>query len=855
MFHRCTRLCALLLIAFVGAAWAQQGPREFGQGSPGNVEQLPPGQLKQALKSLPPKARGRAMGWLQGFSFPEADIDTLRVDSEGGVFYEEPPLLEAVISTDGNAASSGALQATLDNALQLHSKPNATYELYIDFNGENVEGTAWNVSYSVSEWNAKAFDTDGDPTTFSDAERAVIAEVWHRVAEDYAPFDIDVTTELPSGDKVWGHALVTWRQDENGVYLPGSSVNTPAIAYVGVFSLDESDPNPYAYYKPAFVYADKYGFDAQLIAEAVAHEFGHNLSLSHDGSATSGGATVDAYYLGHGTGDTDWAPIMGAGYYSNVTQFTDGSYTVKPNSDANDPQYCPNCALPNNSQDDLSEISTHLGFSADDHGDTIAAATLMEVGPTGEILVSNPEWDAFNAYPANKGVINSANDADVFRFEAAAGAASFQVNPAWDAWYREDLRGANLDVHLELLDANGSVLATHDPQDLTEATVSATLSAGTHYLVVSGTGSSVGEYSDYNSQGVYYLFGSITSANTDTTPPTPSPMGWAVEPVLQSGLPDAVTMQAVTATDASSSPVLYSFECSGGAGCRDSGWQAGTTWNLGNLERDTTFTFQVKARDAVGNETALSVARSVTTLPLPPGMPMGLTVTALSNDDVDLSWSDSSDSETGYRIERQVQGASNWDVVTTTAANVTSYRDVGVQASTAYTYRLFAVNAGGDSLPSTPVTDTTKAACTASKTLQPNQWYNIGLPCNTFPDNIVDDVFWSIDPDASVYVWRQDPLLAGPDDIVRLVSGDEVGEGVGYWVKITSASAKTLTINGHPNSHADRNLVGDATNGDWNMVGLYRNVGSSWAVAEIVDGNRTYDPDGADPFEIGRAHV
>ena len=41
-----------------------------------------------------------------------------------------------------------------------------------------------------------AYSMDAD-AAFSEAELDVVQEVWARVAEDYAPFDVDVTTEDP----------------------------------------------------------------------------------------------------------------------------------------------------------------------------------------------------------------------------------------------------------------------------------------------------------------------------------------------------------------------------------------------------------------------------------------------------------------------------------------------------------------------------------------------------------------------------------------------------------------------------------------------------------------------------------
>jgi hypothetical protein len=55
------------------------------------------------------------------------------------------------------------------------------------------------------------------------------------------------------------------------------------------------------------------------IAEAAAHEIGHTLGLSHDGVVGGSG-----YYSG--TANGLWAPIMGAGYYCSMTQFSKGEY-------------------------------------------------------------------------------------------------------------------------------------------------------------------------------------------------------------------------------------------------------------------------------------------------------------------------------------------------------------------------------------------------------------------------------------------------------------------------------------------------------------------------------------------------
>jgi hypothetical protein len=39
---------------------------------------------------------------------------------------------------------------------------------------------------------------DGNPSSFSTSERATILSVWRTVSEDFAPFNVDVTTEDPA---------------------------------------------------------------------------------------------------------------------------------------------------------------------------------------------------------------------------------------------------------------------------------------------------------------------------------------------------------------------------------------------------------------------------------------------------------------------------------------------------------------------------------------------------------------------------------------------------------------------------------------------------------------------------------
>src|SRR5215212_997216 len=75
---------------------------------------------------------------------------------------------------------------------QLSSRPGAAASLYLDFDG-NVESQWGNRTNVVTP----AYDTDGNKASFSATEVAAIREIWARVAEDYAPFNLNVTTMPP----------------------------------------------------------------------------------------------------------------------------------------------------------------------------------------------------------------------------------------------------------------------------------------------------------------------------------------------------------------------------------------------------------------------------------------------------------------------------------------------------------------------------------------------------------------------------------------------------------------------------------------------------------------------------------
>jgi serine protease len=80
----------------------------------------------------------------------------------------------------------------------------------------------------------------------------------------------------------------------------------------------------------------------------------------------------------------------------------------------------------------------------------------------------------------------------------------------------------------------------------------------------------------------------------------------------------------------------------------------------------------------------------------PPSAPSALSAVATSYDTVALSWSDNADNESGFSIERSEDGSS-WAEAGTTSANITTFTDTGLSATTLYHYRVSAFNSAGSS--------------------------------------------------------------------------------------------------------------------------------------------------------------
>ncbi len=409
--------------------------------------------------------------------------DSAWVDPSGHLFYTD----EGPTSGTGRVAVASF---AYDQTFRLHSRPTATRVLYLDFDGYELHDTAWNAA-GTPALTVPAYSRDADPA-FSAAELDVVQEVWARVAEDYAPFGIDVTTQDPgtaalartsADDLSYGSRVAITTDLSLRSTISGCGGGCAGVAYVGTY---DSVVTGYSeYYQPAFALAAP-SYSAADIAEIAAHEVGHNLGLRHDGEGSS------AYYRDP-DGTRIWSPVMGAAY-TPLTQFSIGDYPGATQT-----------------QDDVAVIGQHgPNLIGDDYGNGSATAY-----PIGGATVSLT------------GLIGTRTDVDSFRVSrSCSGPLTASVSPA--------ALGADLDSRLRLLDSSGAVLAVSSPATVRGGTgspvvtglgaaLSLSLGAGTYYLEVDGVGldDATRGYSDYGSVGRYGLAVSGCDAAGTTSPSAP----------------------------------------------------------------------------------------------------------------------------------------------------------------------------------------------------------------------------------------------------------------------------------------------------------------------------------------------
>ncbi len=332
----------------------------------------------------------------------------------------------------------------------LSSNPKSLYVLYCDFDGETITSPHWNEGKTIE---AIPIDGANDP--------AFVTRVWQRASEDFAAFDINVTTDR----KIYDAAPVSNRVMCVVTVVDDAAPGAGGVAMLGSFGQDI----------PCWAFNPTEG----SCSDTISHETGHTLSLIHDGTT----AKVE-YYGGNSLpGALGWAPIMGAYFSDNtdeeITSWGKGEY---PNA--------------NNKEDDLQIITNGNGFGykKDDHSDTrLGAAPFLISG--GAIL--------------DGGIIERNTDVDWFSFTTNGGPFRLNVTVTRVAGSDMLTRGSNMAVSAELYNSTGQLVQSSNRPDSLDAALAATLQPGIYYVKIDGVGRGTvaAGWSDYASLGNYKVSG------------------------------------------------------------------------------------------------------------------------------------------------------------------------------------------------------------------------------------------------------------------------------------------------------------------------------------------------------------
>ncbi|MDO5553585.1 MAG: hypothetical protein Q4G68_07465 [Planctomycetia bacterium] len=371
------------------------------------------------------------------------------------------------------------LSATADlDITNLNSLPGSNNVIYLDFDGHTTLGTEWNRTYSDGEEITTpryALDGNTTKTYFDDVEKAAIYEIWQRVSEDYAPFNVNVTTVEPAAEVFTAGRAIR-------ICVGGSNKSVPdqsgaGVGYVGSFSWENDTP--------CFVFSDDC-LSVKYTAETITHEAGHTLGIDkHDGITTTAGRYE--YY----SGANGWAPIMGtAGDSIPLSQWSKGEYAGATDTKT----------------DDLAVLEETFrvqggyesGYRVVASASDFTEATSLDI-TAGQGMASS--------------IILTSDSVDYYAFS--------NDGRALDFWVGGVVGITNLDALVTIYSQSdtATALSVYDPQDTlyTEFTFSET---GDFYLTVEGTGKTVDGlvwWTDYGSIGTYDIFVGTPDVLTVTT--------------------------------------------------------------------------------------------------------------------------------------------------------------------------------------------------------------------------------------------------------------------------------------------------------------------------------------------------
>lgn len=430
-----------------------------------------------------PKAGEEAFRLLRA---DDGDLALATVPRESVLCASLPRAPRTRRDASSEASASGARAATRATpAPLLNSRPDAEPVIFLDFDGATVAEPAWNGGETIV-----AAD--------SGMTQEAITAAWRRVAEDYRPFRVNVTTDPAR------YAAARPMQRMRCIVTTSNEWFNTVGGVAFLFSWREAGVEIFSEDVPAWAFSDQNDFDAADVALAISHEVGHTLGLSHDGAHDPLGGHHAEYYEGHGSGSSSWGPIMGAPYGRAIIQWNHGDYAgTAVDHDAATNTTTIFSGVASNHEDDVAiigGIENHTGFAPERRGAALADAGRLAVSVDGTAV-------------DHRGLLEAGGAESWLLMAAGPGPASLALVPDT----AEDPGATNVDASLTVTTIGGDIVgATADIVGSRFPSLQATLPAeGVYVLRVKSVGEgdpAAGGYSAYGGIGRFRVQGTLPPA-------------------------------------------------------------------------------------------------------------------------------------------------------------------------------------------------------------------------------------------------------------------------------------------------------------------------------------------------------
>jgi uncharacterized protein (TIGR02145 family) len=199
-------------------------------------------------------------------------------------------------------------------------------------------------------------------------------------------------------------------------------------------------------------------------------------------------------------------------------------------------------------------------------------------------------------------------------------------------------------------------------------------------------------------------------------------------------------------------------------------------------------------------------------VPVVPVAPSKLIGAVVSSFQINLSWTDNSSNETGFKIERRTN-STNYTTIGNTNANVTTYLDGGLSPITNYVYRVYSYNSAGISNYSNEVTIGTAVIPTLTTTTVSSIATGTAVSGGTILSDgraaiTTKGVCWSTGANPTIALSAKTNNGFGTEAFVSNIIGlapnttyyarayatNSVGTGYGNEVSFKTASPPTITV-------------------------------------------------------------